>query len=229
LPYIYTSVEEMSRTGTPLMQPIFLEYPQAEDFYGDNRDFLFGPDLFVAPVITEMVDAEDISLPPGNWYDYWTAQKHNSKEHISLHPRLDEMPLYVRAGAIIPMQPLVQSTSEKPNGPLELRVYPGENCHGSLYQDDGHSFAYEKGEFLRVNYDCQAAPNSIGITSTVDKDGFQPWWTSVQLTIFGAASEPTDVRVEHRATKDWRYDAQAHTVTINVPDAKKNWAVRVNF
>jgi alpha-glucosidase len=229
MPYIYTSVEEMSRMGTPLMRPIFLEYPQAENFYGDNRDFLFGPDLFVAPVVTEMVDAEDIDLPPGNWYEYGISQKHNSKQHIVLHPRLDEMPLYVRAGAIIPMQPLVQSTKEKPNGPLELQVYPGENCHGSLYQDDGHTFAYEKGQFLRVNYACEAAPNSIGITSTVDTDGYQPWWTNAQLTIFGAASEPTDVRVEHRATKDWHYDAQAHTVTITVPDAKKNWAVRVNF
>jgi alpha-glucosidase len=229
LPYIYTGVEETARTGTPLMRPIFLEYPQAENFYGDNRDFLFGPDLFVAPVVTEMVDAEDIDLPPGNWYEFGVSQKHNGKEHLSLHPRLDEMPLYVRAGAIIPTQPLVQSTSEKPNGPLELQIYPGENCHGSLYEDDGHTFAFEKGEFLRVNYNCEAAPNSIGITSTVETDGYLPWWNIAQLTIFGAHSAPSDVRVEHRATKDWHYDDGSHTITVTVPDAKKNWAVRVNF
>src|SRR5262249_49464069 len=60
MPYIYTSIEEMSRTGEPLMRPIFLDYPQAEEFYGNDRDFLFGPDLFVSPVVTEMVDAQDI-------------------------------------------------------------------------------------------------------------------------------------------------------------------------
>src|SRR5207249_8097800 len=100
MPYLYTGIEETSRTGLPLMRPVFLEYPQASDFYGDNRDFLFGRDFFVAPVTTEMVDAEEISLPPGEWYDFWTNAKVPSKEKFSLHPRLDEMPLYVRAGAI---------------------------------------------------------------------------------------------------------------------------------
>ncbi len=139
LPYLYTGIEEASRTGLPLMRPVFLEYPQASGFYGDDRDFLFGRDFFVAPVTTEMVDAEEISLPPGDWYDFWTNTRLSSKEKFSLRPRLDEMPLYVRAGAIVPMQPLVQHTGEKPNGPLELRVYlpastPGNDCRGTLYQ-----------------------------------------------------------------------------------------------
>jgi alpha-glucosidase len=229
LPYVYTSVEEMSRTGLPLMRPIFLDYPQAEDSYGNNRDFLFGPDLLVAPVVTEMVDAEDINLPPGDWYDFWTAERHASKEHLSLRPRLDEMPLYVRAGAIIPMQPLVQHTGEKPNGPLELRVYAGENCRGSLYQDDGHTFAYTNGEFLRMNYSCKVSPGSMAITSSIEKNAFQPWWTSMQLTVFGASTEPKEVRVGDRAIHDWRYDSRSYTVTLTVPDALKNWSVQVTF
>jgi alpha-glucosidase len=229
MPYIYTSVEEMCRTGMPLMRPIFLEYPQAENFYGDNRDFLFGPDFFVAPVVTEMVDAEDMSLPPGDWYDYWTAQKHGSTEHISLHPRLDEMPLYVRAGAVIPTQPLVQSTDEKPDGPLQLRVYPGHDCRGSLYQDDGHSFGYEKGNFLRVSYSCDASPSSVGVNSHVEMNAFAPWWSSTDVTIFAAPREPRDVRVDHRMTRDWKYDEQAHTVTVTVPNAVRDWAVRILY
>ena len=103
MPYLYTGIEEASRTGLPLMRPVFLEYPHASDFYGDNRDFLFGRDFFAAPVTTEMVDAEEISFPPGEWYDFWTNTKLSSKEKLSLHPRLDEMPLYVRAGAIVPI------------------------------------------------------------------------------------------------------------------------------
>src|SRR5258708_3139993 len=112
LPYIYTAIEETTRRALPAMRPVFLDYPQAEDFYGNNRDFLFGSDLFVAPVTTEMVDAEEVQLPPGDWYDYWTAQKLNSTNKITLHPALDEMPLYVRAGATIPTQPVVQNTGE---------------------------------------------------------------------------------------------------------------------
>ncbi len=234
MPYLYTGIEEASRTGLPLMRPVFLEYPQASDFYGDNRDFLFGRDFFVAPVTTEMVDAEEISLPPGEWYDFWTNTKLSSKEKLSLHPRLDEMPLYVRAGAIVPMQPLVQSTEEKPNGPLELRVYlPGSasnnDCRGTLYQDDGHTIAYQKGEILRVNYSCQVSNGSVTVTSNVEKNAYQPWWKSAQVTLFGAAAAPKEVRIGEQITHEWRYDSLAHTVTLTVPDAAKNWMVRLAY
>src|SRR3984893_2261565 len=229
LPYIYTAAEESARTGLPFMRPVFLDYPQAEDFYGNNRDFLFGSDLFVAPVTTEMVDAEEVQLPPGDWYDYWTSQKLSSKTKLTLHPALDEMPLYVRAGAIIPTQPLVQSTGEKPSGPLQLRVYAGDDCRGSLYEDDGHSFAYQRGELLRVKYSCQASPGSVTITSTTEKSSFQPWWNSAEVTVFGASTQPKEVKIGDHAIHEWRYDASAHSVILNVPDAAKNWALTLTF
>jgi alpha-glucosidase len=229
LPYIYTIVEESSRTGLPFMRPVFLDYPQAEDFYGNNRDFLFGNDLFVAPVTTEMVDAEEVQLPPGDWYDYWTSQKLSSKNKLTLHPALNEMPLYVRAGAIIPTQPLVQNTGEKPSGPLQLRVYAGDNCRGSLYQDDGHSFAYQRGELLRVNYSCQASPASITVTSNTEKSSFEPWWNSAEVTVFGAGSQPKEVRISDRAIHQWRYDAATRSVVLNVPDAAKSWTITLTF
>jgi alpha-glucosidase len=234
MPYLYTGIEESTRTGLPLMRPVFLEYPQASEFYGDNRDFLFGRDFFVAPVTTEMVDAEEISLPPGEWYDFWTNAKLSSKEKIILHPRLDEMPLYVRAGAIVPMQPLVQSTEEKPNGPLQLHVYlpisaSSGDCRGTLYQDDGHTFAYQKGEILRVNYSCQVSSGAATVTSTTEKGAYQPWWKSVDLTVYGAAAAPKEVRIGERTIQDWRYDSLAHTVILTVPDALKNWNIRLSF
>jgi alpha-glucosidase len=229
LPYIYTGIEETSRTGVPLMEPVFLEYPDAQEFYGEDHQFLFGRDLFVAPVLTEKVDPEDIHLPPGDWYDFWSAEKHSYKEQISLHPKLDELPLYIRAGAIVPMQPVVQSTNEKPYGPLELRVYPGNDCHGSLYQDDGLTFAYQKGDFLRVRFLCQMSLGSLTITSSIEKDTFHPWWSSTQLRIYGAVAEPKEVRVREQLTREWSYDSQMHAVTLTVPDALKNWSVRLIF
>ena len=234
MPYLYTGIEEASRTGLPFMRPVFLEYPQASDFYGNNRDFLFGRDFFVAPVTTEMVDAEEISLPPGEWYDFWTNAKLSSKEKITLHPRLDEMPLYVRAGAVVPMQPVVQYTDEKPNGPLELRVYLPDStssvdCGGTLYQDDGHTFAYQKGEILRVNYACQASSGGVTVTSNIDTGAYQPSWKSVEVTIYGAVVTPREVRIGERAIHEWRYDSQSHLVTLTVPDAVKDWSVRLTF
>ena len=75
LPYTYTAMEESFRAGIPLMRPIFLEYPQAAEFYGDERNFLFGDDFLVEPVVTEMLDAEEIKFPPGTWYDFWTSTR----------------------------------------------------------------------------------------------------------------------------------------------------------
>ena len=229
LPYIYTGIEDMSRTGIPFMRPIFLEYAQQENFYNDDRDFLFGSDLFVAPVVTETLDAEEIQLPPGDWYDYWTSQKHESKEKIALHPALDELPLYVRAGAIIPMQPIVQNTEEKPSGPLEIKVYAGEDCRGSLYEDDGHTFAYQRDKFRRTNYSCQVSPGSVTMIATTEKNSFQPWWHAARITIFGVPAEPKELRIGQQATRDWRYDAKSHSLTTTVPDATENWTIRAAF
>jgi len=227
LPYIYTSMEETSRTGVPLMEPVFLEFPNAQDYYGDDHAFFFGRDLYVAPVVTEKVDAEVVHLPPGDWYDFWTSVKHSSTEHISLHPTLSETPLYARAGAIIPMQPVVQSTNEKPDGPLELLVYPGDNCHGTLYQDDGLTFAYQKGQYLRVNFLCQVASGTVSISSSVEKNAFRPWWTSMKLTVFGVGAQPSEVRVGDKSIHDWRYDGATHSVSLVVPEALRDWTVRI--
>jgi alpha-glucosidase len=229
MPYLYTGIEEASRTGVPLMRPIFLEYPHASEFYNDNRDFLFGRDLFVAPVTTEMVDAENVLLPPGSWYDFWTGAKHVNEEKIQLHPTLDEMPLYVRAGAILPMQPLVQHTGEIPNGPLQLRVYPGDDCSGSLYQDDGHTFAYQKGEILRIHYSCAVSSASVTITGKIEMNAYKPWWSSTEVTMYGAAAAPKEVRIGDQVIRDWRFDGSTHTVTLTVPTALSNWSVELLY
>jgi len=233
MPYLYSAIEETSRTGLPLMRPIFLEYPQASGFYGDDRDFLFGRDFFVAPVTTDMVDAEEITLPPGDWYDFWTSAKLSGKQSFALRPRLDEMPLYVRAGAIVPMQPLVQSTEETPAGPLQLRVYlpsgaSNSDCSGSLYQDDGHTFAYQRGEILRVNYTCQVSAAAATVSGIIEKNSYKPWWKSVDVTIYGAA-QPKEVRVGDQTFRQWHYDGATNAVTLTVPDALGNWTVRLSF
>jgi len=229
LPYIYTAIEETTRTGVPMMEPIFLEYPQATERYGDDRAFLFGRDFFVAPVVTETLDAEDVHLPPGEWYDFWTNEKHSASDKISLHPTLSEMPVYVRGGAIVAMEPVVQSTNETPNGPLELRVYPGGDCHGSLYEDDGRSFAYQRGEFLRMNFTCQSSPESITINSAVDHSAYQPWWSSAQVSVYGIGVQPKEVRYGDKMLRDWHYDSQSHCVMFTLSDARKAWTVRLEL
>jgi len=142
---------------------------------------------------------------------------------------LDELPLYVRAGAIIPMQPIVQNSEEKPSGPLEIKVYAGDDCRGSLYEDDGHTFAYQRDKFRRTNYNCQVAPGSLTVSATTEKGTFQPWWHAARITIFGVPTEPKELRIGQQATRDWRYDAKSQSIVVTVPNAQENWAIHAAF
>lgn len=227
LPYTYTAIEESFRAGIPLMRPIFLEYPQAAEFYGDERNFLFGDDFLVEPVVTEMLDAEEIKFPPGTWYDFWTSKRFTNKDKIMLRPKLEELPLYVRSGAIIPLQPVIQATNLTPSGPLELRVYPGENCRGSLYQDDGHTYGYEKGEFLRVAYACKVSSNGVSVSSRIEQNGHTPWWNTAEVKVYGVSSSPKEVRLGDLTMTGWHYDDDAHAVSFTVPNAVRDWSAQV--
>ena len=229
LPYTYTAMEETTRTGLPLMRPLFLEYPQESAFYEDDRDFLFGHDFLVAPVVTEMVDALDVKLPAGVWFDFWSAKQVTDKDKISLHPKLDELPLYVRAGAIIPLQPVVQFTGETPKGSLELRVYAGDDCHGALYQDDGHTYNYQTGEFLRVAYSCSASAKGVRVTSHVENKAYKPWWDSIEMKVYGIGSKPKEVRLGDHAVKGWKYNSAEQAVTFPVADAVADWTAQVEL
>jgi len=229
LPYIYTAMEETSRTGMPLMRPVFLEYPLLSDFYTDDRDFFFGHDLLVEPVVTEMMDAHELKFPTGTWYDFWSATKFTDHDKVTMRPRLDQMPLFVRAGTILPTQPVIQSTSETPVGALELRVYPGEDCRGSLYQDDGHSLNYEKGEFLRVSYSCEVTTAAVSVSSKVEKAGYEPWWHEAEVKVFGLTVAPKEIQVGGQTLSDWNYDQGEKAVTLHIKDARQDWTATVRY
>jgi len=231
MPYLYTTAEEMSRTGVPIMRPLFLEFPHATtDGHPIDLDagseFLFGPDLLVASAPDPESPAPyDVILPPGAWFDYWTGamvQKEASTDAkiaskdaeqmtdkndktskpvsqptvavdnspavkpLSMTPQLAELPVYVRGGSILPIAPLTQNTEERPDGPLTLRVYPGAGCHGEIYEDDGISFAFRKGEFLRIDFSCEVrADGSLAISLGAQQGSFAPWWTSVRVEAYG--------------------------------------------
>ena len=140
LPYIYALAELNSRTGDPIMRPVFYDYPDAIDSDCDrSMTFTLGRDLLIAgPPKPESPEKFDICLPKGGWYDYWTGEPVTGAK-LTEAPRLDTLPVFVRAGTILPRQPPAESTMDTPRGPLSLEVYPGEGCSGELYFDDGAS------------------------------------------------------------------------------------------
>jgi alpha-glucosidase len=211
MPYLYTLAEETARTGMPMMRPLFLDYPDAardkhpiDIDQGVESEFLLGHDFLIAPSpYLDAPDAYTVEFPSAGWYDYWTGERvppaidpdpepnapPAATEQVALsaivQPSLESLPVYVRAGAILPIEPLVQSTEEAPQGPLTLRVYTGDDCRGSLYTDDGRSFAFEHGDFLRMNFTCTVTSSGIEIAISRHDGSFIPWWNSLRLEIYG--------------------------------------------
>ena len=187
LPYLYAVAEESARTGDPVMRPTFYDYPQMQNAPCDqSMAFTVGADLLVAASPKpESPYPYDVCLPGKGWYDYWTGAP-VAGEKISETPKLDRLPVFVRPGAIIARQPLVQSTSETPNGPLELEVYPGNDCRGEIYLDDGVSI---DGPNLRQQVTCTATSNGVSLSFGEREGTYRPWWKQIAVTVHGATPE----------------------------------------
>ena len=257
VPYIYTVTEEMSRTGLPIVRPLFLEFPNGT---GDGQpldlansgSFLLGSSLLIAqsPFPDEM-DDYTVALPPTGWYDYWTGSRVSgssgrkgidnapvAQAEIKIHRTLDTLPVFVRAGAIIPQQPLVQSTDEKPEGPLTLRVYPpsatGAECSGNLYLDDGLSYDFKKGEYLRDLFTCRLTAQGLIVTVAPRQGSFAPWWNLLSIEVYGAAKPVSSATVTALNTTTANpisagYDAEHHRITALVNDDGKGLELQLTY
>ncbi len=152
LPYIYNVMQQASEIGVPALRPLFLEFPDDERAAAIDDEFLFGSGLLVAPVLWEGATERDVYLPAGDWYDYWTGKYYagNTTIHVSL--TLNTIPIFVRGGAFIFRQPVVQNTGEMPGNPLRVLVAPAAESESSFYEDDGESLQYRKGDFAKRRF-----------------------------------------------------------------------------
>jgi alpha-glucosidase len=199
LPYIYALAEQNSRMGDPIMRPVFYDYPDALQGGCDlSMSFTLGRDLLIAgPPKPESPEPFDICLPKGVWYDYWTGQK-VAVAKLTESPKLDTLPVFVRAGTILPRQPLVQSTMERPSGPLRLDVYPGANCRGDLYFDDGVNL---NGPSLRQSIQCIETPKGIALRFGARQGIWKPWWKQIEVTVHGPKTTRMTIPDQPRAAE----------------------------
>lgn len=145
MPYTYTLAREARDRGLPLMRALWVHYPADVNARGNGTEFLWGRDLLVAPVFTQGAATRAVYLPDGDWYDWWTNARVAGGRTISRPVDLATMPIYARAGAIIPFDPVRQYTSEPVSQPTTLRVFPGADGRFTLYDDDGVSQEYLAG------------------------------------------------------------------------------------
>ncbi|MGO9257886.1 MAG: TIM-barrel domain-containing protein [Bryobacteraceae bacterium] len=151
MPYLYSAVKETCETGLPVIRSLWFHDPHDLAAVSQSLEYLYGRDILVAPVLDKGAVTRLLYLPRGVWYDFWTREKLQGGRSIERPVDLETIPLYVRAGAVIPMGPVRQYTGEKVEGPLVLWVHPGADGSFSLYEDDGETFDYRQGEFMRVS------------------------------------------------------------------------------
>ena len=145
---------------------------------------LFRSSLLVAPVFEQGATERKVYLPAGGWYDFWTAKRIEGETNVEVPTTLETMPLFVRAGSILPTGPVKQYVAEPSTEPVRLTVYPGSDAHFQLYDDDGLSFAYEKGAFAIVDLKWDDAKKTLHYS--VANDGLLP---AKELTVSLAGGE----------------------------------------
>jgi alpha-D-xyloside xylohydrolase len=145
MPYIYSLGYQTWRTGAPFMRALALDFPD-DPHVADLRDeYMFGPAFLVAPITEQGAISRKVYLPAGgDWYNYWTDERLNGGQTITVAAPIDTIPLFVRAGSILPMGSEVESTHQQQTI-AKLRVYPGADASFTLFSDDGMTYAYEKG------------------------------------------------------------------------------------
>ncbi|MGB7729665.1 MAG: TIM-barrel domain-containing protein [Candidatus Acidiferrum sp.] len=150
LPYLYSAVRECATTGMPIMRALWLHFPDDPKAVACGDEYMWGGSLLVAPVVEKGATARQIYLPRGSWYDFWTGERVDGGRQIDRPVDLATIPLYVGAGSLLPLGPVKQYVSEKVDEPLSLSVYPGADASFMLYEDDGSSFHYRKGEWMGI-------------------------------------------------------------------------------
>jgi alpha-glucosidase/alpha-D-xyloside xylohydrolase len=150
LPYLYSTVRDCAMTGMPVMRALWLHFPDDDAAVVRADEYMWGKNLLVAPVVEKGATTRAVYLPRGAWHDFWTGERIEGGRETSRPVDLETMPLYVRAGSILPLGPVKHYVAEKSDQPLSITVYPGADASFLLYEDDGISFNYRTGEWMGI-------------------------------------------------------------------------------
>jgi alpha-glucosidase len=164
LPYTYNLAREANTTGLPFMRPLVLHYPQDRQTFNLRDQYLWGRDLLVAPVVTPNTTSRKVYLPAGEWFDFWTNRQVRGGRYVTAQAPLETLPLYVRAGAILPMAPDRLSTGGAWEA-LSVGIYPAEGTASyNLYEDDGLSTAFQGGAHALTTFSYTKSESGLQIT-----------------------------------------------------------------
>jgi alpha-glucosidase len=196
LSYLYTLFEESSRTGAPIVRPLWFEYPDFALAYEEAHAFLLGSNLLIAPNLEAAKDAYTVVFPPGTWIDRNTGERIPGGARVALKPSPNSsVREFVRAGTILVEQPKAEHSALLAQHPIELHVWPGPDCAGSVYTDDGNSFAHLGGAFRRLELSCDSNANEVTVKAKATGN-YTPRFARTEVVFHGLEFTPTIATVK---------------------------------
>ncbi len=192
MPYIYSLAWKVTSDDSTIQRPLVMDWRTDARTWNIGDQFMFGPALMVAPVLEQGATSRRIYLPEAaDWYDFWTGESVRGGRNVDAAAPLDRIPLYVRAGSIVPMGPEIEYANENPNGPIELRIYRGADGAFDLYEDSGDSYAYEKGQHavIPLHWNDATGELTIGAREDLSLEWLERgssgwcWWGRITVSV----------------------------------------------
>ncbi len=239
-PFFYTLAHETYQTSLPLCRPLYLEYPDLEEAYENPQEYLLGENALVAPVAHPAgaggVALQQVWLPPGTWYDWWTDEVYQGPQQLTYRADLATTPLFVKAGGVVPEQPVMQHLGEKPADPITLNCYLGAECDYNLYEDDGNTLDYQQGVYSLTPVKVKQSGDELVVKVGSTKGTYlgRPKARSYVLKLHGVVKasgvEANGKRLPRGSdAPGWELDMAKGLLTIRLPSAplEKGWTVKV--
>lgn len=230
LPYLYTLFYEAHKTGMPVMRPLILEYPHDRNVHNLCDQFMVGSNLLAAPVLRPNSEYRAVYLPEGEWIDYWTGERHAGDRHVLAHAPLDVMPLYVKAGTILPellddhWKPLLNEESN-----VTLHIYASAShsiSHEQWYEDDAQTYAYKKDAYNLLSTTVTCEHNLMKVKYKYESKGLATKRKVLDLSVKWIMFIPNEVRVITSKGNEtleevggaWSYEEETQELKLQVPN-----------
>lgn len=221
MPYIYTAARQAYDTGVSICRPLYYEWPEENEAYRQEGEYMFGDDILVSPVVTE-ADEEELCfhktwLPEGAWYDVCRNEMRQGNTTVSGYYGLSDIPYFIKAGSIIVCNPPMDNLKTAPDC-LIVKVVPGQDGATSLYEDAGDTQQYIDGAFTTTEFCQSRSEERLSLTIAPREGHFDEMLAERAYQVeFFLEDEPQSVSVNGEPTDDWTYDSLMRKVVVNVP------------
>lgn len=234
LPYLYSAARATANQGLSLCYPMYYEYPDSEDAYLARGQYFLGDQLIVAPIVSPRDAATGLAtvnvwIPEGTWVEYTTLEQVTGPRWVQVHGDLNRIPMFAKAGGILPMSPGLMRTQDLDGSRYTLTVFAGGSSRFDLYEDDGTTEAYLRGEYAVTPITVTANDDHTTIVTIAASEGHSPCLPASRTftLVLKAVTQPTEVAVNGAAFSNWQYDTATRTLTVSLPEASREAAQQV--